>query len=53
MDTSATIKKAAGREHYTKVKGQKLFLWEKHRTAEPFLGTILFMGSLGTINTMM
>jgi pimeloyl-ACP methyl ester carboxylesterase len=43
MDTSATIKKAAGREHFTKVKGQQLFLWEKHRTAEPYLGTILFV----------
>src|SRR5438874_1695189 len=43
MDTSAMIKKAAGREHFTKVKGQQLFLWEKHRTAEPFLGTILFV----------
>src|SRR5437660_9643537 len=43
MDTSATIKKAAGREHYTMVKRQELFLWEKHRTAEPTLGTILFV----------
>jgi pimeloyl-ACP methyl ester carboxylesterase len=43
MDTSETIKKAVGHEHYTDVKGQKLFLWEKRHTAEPFLGTILFV----------
>jgi pimeloyl-ACP methyl ester carboxylesterase len=43
MDTSETIKKATGREHTTTVKGQKLFLWEKRHTAEPFLGTILFV----------
>jgi pimeloyl-ACP methyl ester carboxylesterase len=35
--------KAVGREHYTQVKGQKLFLWEKRHTAEPVRGTILFV----------
>jgi pimeloyl-ACP methyl ester carboxylesterase len=35
--------KAVGREHYTQVKGQKLFLWEKRHTAEPLRGTILFV----------
>src|SRR5256714_14265418 len=40
MDTTT---KSIGREHFTKVKGQQLFLWEKRRTAEPGLGTILFV----------
>src|SRR5947208_12968260 len=40
MDTTT---KSIGREHFTTVKGQKLFLWEKRRTAEPGLGTILFV----------
>ena len=40
MDTTT---KSIGREHFTTVKGQKLFLWEKRRTAEPALGTILFV----------
>ena len=35
--------KSIGREHFTAVKGQKLFLWEKRRIAEPALGTILFV----------
>jgi pimeloyl-ACP methyl ester carboxylesterase len=43
MDTSKTISKSAGREHRTKVNGQELFMWEKQRTAEPALGTILFV----------
>src|SRR5712691_9938805 len=43
MDTSAAISKSTGREHWTKVRSQKLFLWEKPRTAEPALGTILFV----------
>src|SRR5205085_5723254 len=40
MDTTT---KSIGREHFTKVKSQQLFLWEKRRTAEPGLGTILFV----------
>src|SRR5215208_7781190 len=43
MDTSNTIRKSTGREHRTKVNGQELFMWEKPRTAEPALGTILFV----------
>ena len=43
MDTSNTIKKSTGKEHRTKVNGQELFMWEKPRTAEPALGTILFV----------
>jgi pimeloyl-ACP methyl ester carboxylesterase len=43
MNINAPIAKSAGREHYTKVNGQKLFLWEKPRTAEPAAGTILFV----------
>ena len=43
MDTSNTIRKSTGREHRTKVNGQELFMWEKPRTAEPSLGTILFV----------
>jgi pimeloyl-ACP methyl ester carboxylesterase len=43
MDTSNTIRKSTGREHRTKVNGQELFMWEKPRTAEPTLGTILFV----------
>jgi pimeloyl-ACP methyl ester carboxylesterase len=43
MDTSNTIRNSTGREHRTKVNGQELFLWEKPRTAEPALGTILFV----------
>jgi pimeloyl-ACP methyl ester carboxylesterase len=40
MDTTT---KSIGREHWTTVDGQKLFMWEKRRTAEPALGTILFV----------
>ena len=40
MDTTT---KSIGREHWTVVKGQKLFLWEKRRTGEPARGTILFV----------
>jgi pimeloyl-ACP methyl ester carboxylesterase len=40
MDTTT---KSIGREHWSAVNGQKLFLWEKRRTAEPGLGTILFV----------
>ena len=43
MNISPPIAKTAGREHTTTVDGQKLFLWEKPRTAEPTLGTILFV----------
>src|SRR5207244_10962586 len=43
IHTNPTIAKTAGREHTTTVKGQKLFLWEKPRTAEPAAGTILFV----------
>src|SRR3954451_8761570 len=43
MDTSNTIKNSTGKEHRTKVNGQELFMWEKPRTAEPALGTILFV----------
>src|SRR4029077_12219973 len=41
--TMDTTTKAIGREHFTAVNGQKLFLWEKRRTGEPALGTILFV----------
>ena len=34
MDTTT---KSIGREHFSKVKGQQLFLWEKRRTAEPVM----------------
>src|SRR5438552_18940425 len=43
LSAMATTTKSIGREHFTKVKGQQLFLWEKRRTAEPGLGTILFV----------
>src|SRR5215468_10024427 len=43
MNITAVIAKSAGREHYTEVKGQKLFLWEKPRTGTPAVGTILFV----------
>jgi pimeloyl-ACP methyl ester carboxylesterase len=39
----AQIVPAKGQEHWTEVEGQKLFLWEKARTAQPSLGTILFV----------
>jgi pimeloyl-ACP methyl ester carboxylesterase len=41
MNINATISK--GREHWTTVNGQKLFLWQKPRTGEPARGTILFV----------
>jgi pimeloyl-ACP methyl ester carboxylesterase len=41
MNINATISK--GREHWTTVGGQKLFLWQKPRTGEPARGTILFV----------
>jgi pimeloyl-ACP methyl ester carboxylesterase len=37
------ITKSSGREHWTEVQGQKVFMWEKPRTAGPALGTILFV----------
>ena len=43
MNVSTSIGKSSGREHATAVKGQKLFLWEKPRTAQPARGTILFV----------
>jgi pimeloyl-ACP methyl ester carboxylesterase len=43
MNINAKIGKATGREHFTAVNGQRLFLWEKPRTAEPPRGTILFV----------
>ena len=43
MNINTKIAKSAGREHWTEVKGQKLFLWEKPHTAEPRRGTILFV----------
>src|SRR4029077_5294963 len=41
MNINATISK--GREHWTTVDGQKLFLWQKARTGTPARGTILFV----------
>ena len=35
--------RAKGTEHWTDIDGQKIFLWEKRRTAEPSRGTILFV----------
>jgi pimeloyl-ACP methyl ester carboxylesterase len=43
MNINANIGKTSGREHWTTVEGQKLFLWEKARTGEPARGTILFV----------
>jgi pimeloyl-ACP methyl ester carboxylesterase len=43
MNINAKIAKVSGREHWTAVDGQKLFLWEKARTAAPARGTILFV----------
>jgi len=43
MNINPNIGKATGREHYTTVEGQKLFLWQKPRTGEPDRGTILFV----------
>src|SRR5437868_14945301 len=43
MNISTPIAKSAGRAHETTVSGQKLFLWEKPHTAEPALGTVLFV----------
>jgi pimeloyl-ACP methyl ester carboxylesterase len=43
MNINPNIGKAGGREHYTTVDGQKLFLWQKARTGEPDRGTILFV----------
>jgi pimeloyl-ACP methyl ester carboxylesterase len=41
MNINQTI--STGREHFTTVEGQKLFLWEKPRTGAPARGTILFV----------
>ena len=41
MDEVAS--RARGEEHWTEIKGQKLFLWKKPRRAEPDRGTILFV----------
>jgi pimeloyl-ACP methyl ester carboxylesterase len=43
MNINANIGKTSGREHWTTVEGQKLFLWQKARTGEPARGTILFV----------
>jgi pimeloyl-ACP methyl ester carboxylesterase len=43
MNINANIGKTGGREHWTTVDGQKLFLWQKARTGEPARGTILFV----------
>src|SRR6266566_5539803 len=43
MNINPNIGKTGGREHWTKVDGQKLFLWQKARTVEPARGTILFV----------
>jgi pimeloyl-ACP methyl ester carboxylesterase len=43
MSDAMTAAKAKGREHWTEVKGQKIFLWQKRRTAGPERGTILFV----------
>src|ERR1700704_1151393 len=43
MNINPNIGKTGGREHWTTVEGQKLFLWQKARTVEPTRGTILFV----------
>src|ERR1700704_287863 len=43
MNINANVGKTSGREHWTTVEGQKLFLWQKARTAAPARGTILFV----------
>jgi pimeloyl-ACP methyl ester carboxylesterase len=43
MNINPNIGKTSGREHWTTVEGQKLFLWQKARTGEPARGTILFV----------
>src|SRR5438874_9066580 len=43
MNFNVPVTKSAGREHYTKVGDQKLFLWEKPRTVERAAGTVLFV----------
>jgi pimeloyl-ACP methyl ester carboxylesterase len=43
MNINPNIAKTGGREHWTTVDGQKLFLWQKPRTSEPARGTILFV----------
>jgi pimeloyl-ACP methyl ester carboxylesterase len=43
MNINVPVTSVAGREHYTEVRGQKLFLWEKPRTGTPAAGTILFV----------
>ena len=43
MNINVPVTSIAGREHYTEVKGQKLFLWEKPRTGTAAAGTILFV----------
>ena len=41
MDEVGT--RTRGEEHWTEIKGQKLFLWRKPRRGEPDRGTILFV----------
>jgi pimeloyl-ACP methyl ester carboxylesterase len=43
MNINPNIGKTNGREHWTTVEGQKLFLWQKARTGEPARGIILFV----------
>ena len=43
MNINANIGKTSGREHWTTVERQKLFLWQKARTGTPARGTILFV----------
>jgi alpha-beta hydrolase superfamily lysophospholipase len=49
MNINQKVGKASGREHWTTVDGQKLFLWQKARTGTPARGaaparaTILFV----------
>jgi pimeloyl-ACP methyl ester carboxylesterase len=43
MNINPNIAKTNGREHWTTVEGQKLFLWQKARTGEPARGTLLFV----------
>jgi pimeloyl-ACP methyl ester carboxylesterase len=43
MNINANVGKTSGHEHWTTVEGQKLFLWQKARTAAPARGTMLFV----------
>jgi pimeloyl-ACP methyl ester carboxylesterase len=43
MNINPNIGRTSGREHWTSVDGQKLFLWQKARTGEPARGTIVFV----------